>query len=211
MDTSAVARKATTEAEKQKCRQEGRCFECGKQGHLARDCPSKAHTPRPARAATAATPASPVQIAGQSANTPRRSNWQLTRCSPRQDGTQPQLLLDLLIITLSIVVTTIAYEATYARAVTKAALRATLDLTHSNPQPYTDPFTPTESQRDDDLVLDFRSSLLLRHVRQMIRQPTDTMASSSGKQSRQSFISLLMFYAVAVGKLLAKNSVPKRT
>jgi hypothetical protein len=47
MDTSAVARKAITEAEKQKCRQEGRCFECGKQGHLARACPSKTRAPRP--------------------------------------------------------------------------------------------------------------------------------------------------------------------
>src|SRR3981081_748365 len=42
MDTSAgVARKATTEAEKQKHRQEGRCYECSKQGHLARNCPDK--------------------------------------------------------------------------------------------------------------------------------------------------------------------------
>jgi hypothetical protein len=47
MDTSAVARKAITEAEKQKCRQEGRCFECGKQGHLVRACPSKTRAPWP--------------------------------------------------------------------------------------------------------------------------------------------------------------------
>src|SRR6266849_3701200 len=48
------------------------------------------------------------------------------------------LLLDLLIITLSAVVTTIAYEATYARAVTNAAIRATLDVTPSNTHAYTD-------------------------------------------------------------------------
>jgi hypothetical protein len=39
MDTSAVARKAITEADKEKHRKEGRCFECSKQGHMARDCP----------------------------------------------------------------------------------------------------------------------------------------------------------------------------
>jgi len=44
MDTSAVAKKAVTEADKLKHRQEGRCFECSKQGHLARNCPNK--TPR---------------------------------------------------------------------------------------------------------------------------------------------------------------------
>jgi hypothetical protein len=41
MDTSATARKATTKAEKQKHRQEGWCYKCLKQGHLARDCPTK--------------------------------------------------------------------------------------------------------------------------------------------------------------------------
>ena len=41
MDTSATVRKATTEAEKQKHRQEGQCFECSKQGHIARMCPNK--------------------------------------------------------------------------------------------------------------------------------------------------------------------------
>jgi hypothetical protein len=41
MDTSATVRKATTEAEKQKCRQEGRCYECNKQGHVVRDCPDR--------------------------------------------------------------------------------------------------------------------------------------------------------------------------
>ncbi|KAI0297194.1 hypothetical protein BC826DRAFT_1002942 [Russula brevipes] len=90
------------------------------------------------------------------------------------------LLLDLLIITLSVIVTTIAYEATYARAVTKAALRATLDLTPSNAQPYTDPFTPTESQRDYDLVLDFRTSLLLRHVRQPPYPPLEDAQLPNG-------------------------------
>jgi hypothetical protein len=35
MDTSAVARKAITEADKEKHQKEGRCFECSKQGHMA--------------------------------------------------------------------------------------------------------------------------------------------------------------------------------
>jgi hypothetical protein len=39
MDTSAG--KATTEEQKAKFRLEGRCFECEKQGHLARNCPTK--------------------------------------------------------------------------------------------------------------------------------------------------------------------------
>jgi len=46
MDLSVI-RKATTEKEKEEYRRTGRCFQCGKQGHLARDCPSK-----PARART---------------------------------------------------------------------------------------------------------------------------------------------------------------
>jgi hypothetical protein len=41
MNTSATVRKAMTDAEKQKCRQEGRCFECSQQGHFARDCRKK--------------------------------------------------------------------------------------------------------------------------------------------------------------------------
>jgi len=41
MDTSAAARKANTDREKEEYRKTGRCFECGKQGHLARLCPTK--------------------------------------------------------------------------------------------------------------------------------------------------------------------------
>lgn len=41
MDTSATVRKVSTEKEKEEYRKAGRCFECGKQGHLVRVCPSK--------------------------------------------------------------------------------------------------------------------------------------------------------------------------
>ena len=41
MDMSAVVRKATSDKEKEEYRKTGRCFECGKQGHLARGCPNK--------------------------------------------------------------------------------------------------------------------------------------------------------------------------
>jgi hypothetical protein len=40
-----MAWKAMTDAEKQKHRQEGRCFECSQQGHLAQNCPSKRNRP----------------------------------------------------------------------------------------------------------------------------------------------------------------------
>jgi hypothetical protein len=39
MDTSAG--KATTEEQKVKFSLEGRCFECEKQGHISRNCPTK--------------------------------------------------------------------------------------------------------------------------------------------------------------------------
>ncbi len=41
MDTSMTAWKAITKADKEKYRKEGCCFECDKQGHIARNCPSK--------------------------------------------------------------------------------------------------------------------------------------------------------------------------
>jgi len=40
MDLSVI-RKATTEKEKEEYCCTSQCFHCGKQGHLARDCPSK--------------------------------------------------------------------------------------------------------------------------------------------------------------------------
>ena len=49
MDTSAVIRKATNDKEREEYQKTGRCFECGKQGHLVHDCPNKktrAHTTR---------------------------------------------------------------------------------------------------------------------------------------------------------------------
>lgn len=92
------------------------------------------------------------------------------------------LLLDLLIVALSVIVTTLAYEATYARAVTKAAIRATLDLTPAtNTQTYTDPLTPTTmSEEDSDFVLDFRSSLLVRHVRHPPSPPPEDTQLPNG-------------------------------
>ena len=41
MDTSAAARKANTDHEKEEYCKTGQCFECGKQGHLAQLCPTK--------------------------------------------------------------------------------------------------------------------------------------------------------------------------
>ena len=41
MDTLATVRKVTTEAEKQKHREQGRCYKCSKQGHIARNCPNR--------------------------------------------------------------------------------------------------------------------------------------------------------------------------
>jgi len=47
MDTSAAAQKANTDRDKEEYRKTGRCFECGKQGHLARNCPTKKNRPNP--------------------------------------------------------------------------------------------------------------------------------------------------------------------
>jgi hypothetical protein len=41
MDTSAVARKATTDAEKEQHHKKGCCFKCSQQGHLACNCPNR--------------------------------------------------------------------------------------------------------------------------------------------------------------------------
>lgn len=110
-------------------------------------------------------------------------NSPLSPTIPHATGFTPSrmqlLLLDLLIITLSVAVTTMAYEATYARAVTNAAIRATLDLTPSNAHAYTDPLTPVPEE-GTDLVLDFRSSLLLRHVRQPPTPPPEDTQLPNG-------------------------------
>jgi hypothetical protein len=45
-------RKATTDAEKEQHRKEGRCFKCSQQGHLARNCPKRPPRPPRARAVT---------------------------------------------------------------------------------------------------------------------------------------------------------------
>ena len=44
MDTSATIRKATMDKEKQEYCVAGQCFKCGRQGHLACDCPNKKKT-----------------------------------------------------------------------------------------------------------------------------------------------------------------------
>ena len=44
MDMSATICKATTDKEKQEYHAAGQCFECRRQGHLARDCPNKKRT-----------------------------------------------------------------------------------------------------------------------------------------------------------------------
>jgi len=47
MDTSAAMRKANTNKEKEEYHKTGRCFECGKQGHLTHVCPTKQNRPSP--------------------------------------------------------------------------------------------------------------------------------------------------------------------
>ena len=47
MDMSAVARKATSDRDKEEYRKTRRCFECGKQGHLACGCPTKKNRQSP--------------------------------------------------------------------------------------------------------------------------------------------------------------------
>jgi len=47
MDTSVAMHKANTNKEKEEYRKTGRCFECSKQGHLARVCPTKRNRPSP--------------------------------------------------------------------------------------------------------------------------------------------------------------------
>ena len=47
MDTSAMVRKVNTDKEKEEYHKTGQCFECGKQGHLARVCPTKKNRQSP--------------------------------------------------------------------------------------------------------------------------------------------------------------------
>ncbi len=63
---------------------------------------------------------------------------------------------------------------------TSAAFRATLDLTPSNAHEYADPLTPPVPEEGSDLVLDFRSSLLLRHVRQPPSPPPEDTQLPNG-------------------------------
>ncbi|KAH8996544.1 hypothetical protein EDB86DRAFT_2919222 [Lactarius hatsudake] len=89
------------------------------------------------------------------------------------------LLLDLLIIVLSVVVTTVAYETTYARAVTKAAIRASLDLTPAT-SPAAHTYADPLDRGDDVVVLDLRPSLLLRHMRSPPPPPPDDAPLPNG-------------------------------
>ncbi|KAH9013329.1 hypothetical protein EDB84DRAFT_1533142 [Lactarius hengduanensis] len=60
MDIDTI-RKATTEDEKLKYRSEGRCFNCGKQGHLSRNCPDR--KPRIATATITTDPTPRIAVA----------------------------------------------------------------------------------------------------------------------------------------------------
>ena len=62
IDTSAIARKATTKVEKEKARKEGRCFECGKQGHLTQNCPDRKPRTRSAEVTEVPTSAKVEEI-----------------------------------------------------------------------------------------------------------------------------------------------------
>ena len=67
MDVDTI-RKAMTDAEREKYRSEGRCFNCGRQGHLSRLCPDK--KPRIATTTMTTAPSIPASVPAPSTTAP---------------------------------------------------------------------------------------------------------------------------------------------
>jgi|SRR6266404_7092953 len=66
MDVDAIC-KATMDVEKEKYRSEGRCYNCGQQGHLSCDCPNR----KPRITAAVSTPAAPPAITSMPVKPPK--------------------------------------------------------------------------------------------------------------------------------------------